>query len=78
MARDELDNLLSGAVANTKPDYFWRLPEKKTALLKIRILRDNGEAVGTGILPNLFIGKSQQPALPDMRAVRKKPRQQAG
>ena len=78
MVRDELDDLLPGAVADAKADDFGWMAVKQTALLKIGVLRDDGEAVSTCILPNVLVREAEQPALANMRAVGKKRRQQAG
>ena len=78
VARGELDGLRASAAADTEPgDIRWK-GIKQTALREIGILRDNGEAIGSGLFPNVFVGKSEQPALTGVCAAREKCRQQEG
>jgi len=78
VCRDELNNLLPGAVADAKPDDFWRVAVEQTARLKVGVLRDDGVAVDSGMLSNILVGEAKHPALANMCAVGKKRRQQAG
>ena len=55
--RDELNKLLSGAVADAEPNDFGWMAVKQTALLIVGVLRDDDEIVGAGILPNVLVGK---------------------
>jgi len=75
---DELSDLLRGAVANAEPDDLGRLTVEQTALLEVGILGDDGEAVGTRIIPNLLVGKPQRTTFADVRAAGEKRREQAG
>ena len=77
VCRDELNELLTSAVADAEPDDFGWMAVKQTTLLKVGILRDDSEAVGAGILPNVLVGEAEQPALASVRAVGKKRSQQA-
>ena len=61
MGRDELNELLTSAVANAEPDDFGWMAVKQTPLLKIRVLRDDGKAVGVGILPNVLVRSPSRP-----------------
>jgi hypothetical protein len=78
MIRDELNELISGAVTDAEPNDFWRMPVKQAALLKVRIRRYDDKPIGASVLPNLFIGQAPQSALADVSAVRKECLQQAG
>ena len=49
MDGDEINQLLSAAIANAQPDQLGRMAVNETALLEIRILGDQREAVGAGI-----------------------------
>lgn len=69
MSGDYLDKFRPGAVADAKPDDLGRVSVKQTALMKVGVLRDDREAVGACILPNVIIGEAEQPALANMRAV---------
>ncbi len=75
---DKLNELMSGAVTDTEPDNLGWMTIEQTPLLKIGVLRNDGEAVRTGILPNVLVRKATQPALADVRAVGKERRQHAG
>ena len=66
-----IDELLQGAVADAEPDDFGWVAVKQTALLKVGVLRDDGKAIGTGIIPNILVGKAKQPTLADVRALGK-------
>ena len=59
----------SAAVRNAEPDKFWWMPVQNTSILKIRVLRDNCEAIIFSVLPNGRIVCAPQPAFVNMSAI---------
>lgn len=78
VVRQELDDLLTCAIAQPKPNKLRRRSVEQAALMKVRILGYYGEAVGASILPYLFIGEPQQATLPNVCTAGEKCRQQFG
>ena len=58
-------------ISDTNLNKLRRMPEKQTALLKIRILRHNCKIVLLCIIPNFRIGRITHTDVSDMSAVRK-------
>jgi hypothetical protein len=77
MRSDELKQLLPPAITDPQPDHLRRRAVEQAALLKVRVLGDDGKAVGARILPNVLIGLAAQSAFTNVGAAAKKCRQQA-
>ena len=60
MKGNELEKLLRSAVADAELNDFRWMTVEQTALLKVRILRDDCESIGAGILPNVSLGRSEE------------------
>src|SRR5258706_15160596 len=48
------------AIAKRKPDKFWRRTVEQGALVKILVLRDDGETVDAGLAPDFFVRVTHQ------------------
>jgi len=48
-------DILSGSIASSKPNDFWRVSVNDASFVKIRILSYNGKAIVPGIIPNFLI-----------------------
>lgn len=74
---NELEELLTSAVADAEPNDFRWMNVEQTALLEVLILRDDRESIGAGILPNVSLGEAAQAALAGMRSIAEKRHKQA-
>ncbi len=63
---EQSDDFIAGAVAEADPDEPGRMAVEETALIEIRIFRNEREAMGPRVVPDGFVGQTLQPAIADM------------
>lgn len=68
--RQEINQIIARAIANSEPDEFWRMAVEQTALLEVGIFGNDGKTVITRVLPNLFICCALESAIPQVQAAR--------
>jgi len=69
----DFENLLDcfrPAIPAADPDDFGRRPKQQAALVKIRILGNNDEALLSGEIPNRVISRILEPVHTDVRGIR--------
>ena len=64
-------NLGSRAISKANPDYFGWVPQSVTSFAEVRILRDQGETILAGVVPQHRVGRPIEPQAVDVVGARK-------
>jgi len=68
MRVQQTHKVVTGTIAEAKPDEFWRIRIKDAAFIKIRTFRDNDKVIGAGKFPNVLVGETFHSAVADVDA----------